>query len=83
MRMIDKIIRAMQDTGLIDGMSLEDADTLATAVLEGMRKPTIKMMEAGADLNPSTDCTDPYSYAVAIHETTDIYEAMINAALNE
>ncbi len=34
MKMIEKIIRAMQDTGLIDGMSMEDCDTLATAALE-------------------------------------------------
>lgn len=34
MRMIEKMIRAMQDTGLIDGMSEEDADTLVTAALE-------------------------------------------------
>lgn len=40
MRMIDLVITSMQDTGLIDGMSLEDADTLATAALEGMREPT-------------------------------------------
>lgn len=37
MRMIDRVIRSMQDTGLIDGMSLEDADALATAALEAMR----------------------------------------------
>lgn len=40
MKMIEKIIRAMQDTGLIDGMSLEDCDTLATAALEAMGEPT-------------------------------------------
>lgn len=34
MKMIEKIIRAMQGTGLIDGMSVEDCDTLATAALE-------------------------------------------------
>lgn len=43
MRMIDRVIRSMQDTGLIDGMTLEDADTLATAALEAMRKPTPEM----------------------------------------
>lgn len=43
MKMIGKIIRSMQDTGLIDGMSMEDADTLATAALEAMREPTTEM----------------------------------------
>lgn len=43
MRMIEKMIRSMQDTGLIDGMSLEDADTLATAALEELTRPTNDM----------------------------------------
>lgn len=34
MRMIDKLIKSMQDTGLIDGMTLEDCDTLCTSALE-------------------------------------------------
>lgn len=46
MRMIERIISSMQDTGLIDGMSLEDADTLATAALEAMREPTFEMLDS-------------------------------------
>lgn len=46
MRMIERIISSMQDTGLIDGMSLEDADTLATAALEAMREPKFEMLDA-------------------------------------
>lgn len=46
MRMIDKIMRSMRDTGLLEGVSDEDADTLATAALEGMREPTMEMLDA-------------------------------------
>lgn len=46
MKMIAKIIQAMRDTGLIDGMSECDADTLATAALEGMRNPSEAMLHA-------------------------------------
>ena len=49
MRMISKMIRAMQDTGLIDGMSEEDADTLCTAAFEAMREPNMKA-EGAADM---------------------------------
>lgn len=34
MRMIEKVMRSMRDTGLLDGMSDEDCDTVATAALE-------------------------------------------------
>lgn len=68
MRMIDKIIRAMQDTGLIDGMSMEDCDTLATAALEGMREPNSGMLVAGGD---------------GWFAEGDVWRAMIDAALNE
>lgn len=83
MRMIDKIMRSMRDTGLLEGMSDEDADTLVTAALEALKKPTPPMMTAGADIDPRSDDSDPYSYAVAVHEVTDIFSAMIDAALNE
>lgn len=72
MRMIDKIIRAMQDTGLIDGMSAEDADTLATAALEGMMIPSEYMMQLGSRQQLS-DRGGPDS----------IWHTMIDAALNE
>lgn len=71
MRMIDKIIRAMQDTGLIDGMSVEDADTLATAALEAMRDPNDAMVNAGENNVEGKE---------AVHY---IFMAMIDAALNE
>lgn len=88
MRMIDKIIRAMQDTGLIDGMSVEDCDTLATAALEAMREPTNVMIESFNDASwakvrdissptPTEHPDDgggPVGYG---------FRAMIDAALNE
>lgn len=69
MRMIDKIIRAMQDTGLIDGMSMEDADTLATAALEAMRDPSVAM---------KTSVSANWG-----RRTWADYDTMIDAALNE
>lgn len=69
MRMIDKIIRAMQDTGLADGMSVEDCDTLATAALEAMREPDRKMVMNG------------YYNLTRGHQ--QVYTAMIDAALEE
>lgn len=71
MRMIDKIIRAMQDTGLIDGMSMEDCDTLATAALEEMREPTTAMVNSGENNVGGKE---------SVHY---IFIAMIDAALNE
>lgn len=73
MRMIDCVIKSMQDTGLIDGMSAEDEDTLATAALEAMRRPTPDMYRAGvlANVGPRSSS---HGY---------IFEAMIDAALNE
>ena len=68
MRMIEKMIRAMQDTGLIDGMSEEDADTLATAALEALLEPTLKMSVTGM------------KWSAWASET---FKDMINTALNE
>lgn len=77
MRMIDRIIRSMQDTGLIDGMTLEDADTLATAALEAMREPDRLMWATMADT--------VYGYKNRHHDKVvgDIWYAGIDAALNE
>lgn len=88
MKMIEKIIRAMQDTGLIDGMSMEDCDTLATAALEGIREPSEKMISAfnkaswskvkdissPAPIEHPDDGGGPVGYG---------FRAMIDAALNE
>lgn len=46
MRMIIKIMRSMRDTGLLDGMSDEDLDTIATAALEGVLLPSQGMIDA-------------------------------------
>lgn len=43
MRMVNKIMWSMRDTGLLEGMSAEDCDTLVTAALEAMREPTPEM----------------------------------------
>jgi len=72
--MIDKIIRAMQDTGLIDGMSVEDCDTLATAALEAMRDPSNNELAAA---NKTTSAVITRSHA------REIYLSIIDAALNE
>lgn len=76
MRMIEKIMRSMRDTGLLDGMSDEDCDTLATAALEGMLKHTPAMDSAGYDAYPDSVIRTGIDHL-------DIYRAMINAALNE
>ncbi len=80
MRMISKMIRAMQDTGMIDGMSEEDADTLATAALEALH--------GGATFNMSIAGSKEWLANPAAHNGTfgvanDTFDAMINAALNE
>jgi len=75
MRMISKMIRAMQDTGLIDGMSEEDADTLATAALEAMREPSEEMVKAGLSRGGG--------FASAGNRMCNGYRGMIDAALNE
>lgn len=71
MRMISKMIRAMQDTGLIDGMSEEDCDTLATAALEAIREANPGMVKAGEN---NVGGGEDVHY---------IFMAMIDAALNE
>lgn len=77
MRMIERVIRSMQDTGLIDGMSLEDADTLATAALEELQNPTSDMLLSARSVRVwcGDELTDTFRQ--------DIYHAMIDAALNE
>ncbi len=76
MRMISKMIRAMQDTGLIDGMSEEDADTLCTAALEAIREPNDAMCFAGQKFIEREVGSSATIQGVA-------YMIMIDAALNE
>lgn len=76
MRMIDRVIRSMQDTGLIDGMSLEDADTLATASLEAMREPSDAMISEGEDVPIG-------AFYLVRNNAKNVFAAMIDAALNE
>ncbi len=84
MKMIDRVIRSMQDTGLIDGMSMEDADTLATAALEGMRIATDPMMvDGGLKLEAMMFENDPEYTGVIFKDCGVVYRAMIDAALNE
>lgn len=68
MRMIERVMRSMRDTGLLDGMSDEDVDTIATAALEGMREPNDAMCFAGQRWSALPSQT---------------FEDMIDAALNE
>lgn len=74
MRMISKIMRSMRDTGLLDGMSDEDVDTLATAALEGMREPSDKALAAA---NKTTTAVITRNHA------RDIYLSIIDASLDE
>lgn len=76
MRMIDRVIRSMQDTGLIEGMSLEDADTLATAALEAMREPSEAMISEGEDVPIG-------AFYLGRINAKNSFIAMIDAALNE
>ena len=76
MRMIDRVIKSMQDTGLIEGMSLEDADTLATSALEAMREPTRSMTDA------FWKNVIPW-FNDDIEDGLHLYKVMIDAALNE
>lgn len=75
MKMIAKIMRSMRDTGLLEGMSDEDCDTLVTAALEGMREPVSLMVEQGEQHLIGTDAP--------IWVSASIYRTMIDAALNE
>lgn len=84
MRMIERVIRSMQDTGLIDGMSLEDADTLATAALEAMRIASDYMMvDGGLKLEAMMFENDPEYTGVIFKDCGVVYRTMIDAALNE
>lgn len=76
MRMIEKVARSMRDTGLLEGMSDEDADTLATAALEGMKEPSDAMRTAF-----NNDYTDWFNEV--IEDSDHLYKVMIDAALNE
>lgn len=71
MKMISKIMRSMRDTGLLEGMSDEDCDTLATAALEATREANPCMVKAGEN---------NVSGGEDVHY---IFMAMIDAALNE
>lgn len=74
MRMIDKIMRSMRDTGLLDGMSDEDCDTIATAALEGTMEPTSWM------LNEAVQIYEDQNGNVS---GSEYWHAMVNAAINE
>lgn len=74
MRMIDKIMRSMRDTGLLEGMSDEEVDTIATAALEGMREPSDYALSAA---NKTT------SSVITRNHAREIYLSIIDAALNE
>lgn len=56
MRMIERVMRSMRDTGLLDGMSDEDLDTVATAALEALQAPSVPVMNV---LNSYLDDRDP------------------------
>ncbi len=68
MRMIERVMRSMRDTGLLEGMSDADVDTIATAALEALREPTLKMSVTGM------------KWSAWASET---FKDMINTALNE
>lgn len=76
MRMIERVMRSMRDTGLLDGMSDEDVDTLATAALEGMMAPTDFMISEGGDTPIGTHYCGKYG-------ANAVWKSMIDAALNE
>lgn len=75
MKMISKIMRSMRDTGLLEEMSDEDLDTVATAALEGMRERVSLMVEQGEQHLIGTDAP--------IWVSGSIYRTMIDAAINE
>lgn len=76
MRMIERVMRSMRDTGLLDGMSDEDLDTVATAALEGMRESNDAMCFAGQRFIEKEIGSSATIQGVA-------YMTMIDAALNE
>lgn len=80
MRMINKIMRAMRDTGLLDGMSDEDVDTIATAALEALRaEQSYEMKLAGSKEWKANPMWFDGTFGVA----SSTFIAMIDAALNE
>lgn len=79
MRMINKIMWSMRDTGLLEGMNAEDCDTLATAALEALQIPTMGMM-----VNMEHAVPQLRSFA-SMHESPSFhaYKAAIKTALDE
>ncbi len=77
------MIRSMQDTGLIDGMSEEDSDTLCTAALEAMREPDVAMVGAGGNMRiyPSVYMGGPPEQAK--RDAVRIYKSMIMTAIEQ
>lgn len=76
MKMIDKIMRSMRDTGLLEGMSDEDCDTLATAALEALK-----------DRQPTDEIVGRFErdncHMTTYHCIGESWNTMIDAALNE
>lgn len=54
---------------------------MARAAIEAMREPSPEMLQAGADCLPDMDRAAE-SYAVAVSDAGDIWEAMLAASLN-
>lgn len=80
MRMISKIMWSMRDTGLLDGMSDEDLDTVATAALEALHGgATFNMSIAGS----KEWLADPAAHNGTFGVANDTFDAMIYVALNE
>lgn len=76
MKMISKIMRSMRDTGLLEGMSEEDVDTLATAALEGIREPNDALISEGEDVPIG-------AFYLGKANALKVWVSMIDAALNE
>lgn len=53
------------------------------AALAAMRAPTVAMTQAAADQHPNTDDRAEASYAIAIHDAAETWQAMIDAALGK
>lgn len=80
MRIIAKIMRSMRDTGLLDGMSDEDCDMLATAALEALyHGANFNMKLAGSKEWLEDPAANNGTFGVA----NDTFNAMIYVALNE
>lgn len=75
--MIERVARAIETVPVMAGtysMSGEDAVALARAAIEAMRTPTDAMIEAGYDAADD---------AITHPGAESVFEAMIDAALNE